>query len=81
MQQILYGLVKIEADEKSQERVLSQEGAHAQIFRNHFKYTYIQTIYDGTAVQFTKFGKTVKGELTYKICNKNSQSSINSFNN
>lgn len=65
--------------------MLSAEGAHSQIFRKVFKYVIYDTIYEGTVNldkhEWTSRKKQLKGELTYKRCNSNAETSINSFKN
>lgn len=65
--------------------MLSQEGAHSQIFRNTFRYVVVETINEETVNlskdQWLQRKMQFRGELTYKTCKKSSETSRNSFCN
>lgn len=82
---IVLGLLKIKEEAESAKRAVSDEGAHAKIYFNRFRYSVVDTIYKGTIgfdeQTWKNKVKDTKGELAYKICNMESEASKNSFKN
>lgn len=79
------GILRIKEESESGKIQLSDEGAHAKIFCNKFKYSVVETLYKGTVAFDSEVwkcrAKELKTDLAYKICNEGSEASKNSFKN